>query len=58
MNLLKGKCFGFFFNFGMSRMYAKLYILFGQVSYNILCELAIIPRIEQTTGLPERWLPP
>ena len=50
--------FWIFLNFGMSRMYAKLYILFGYVSYNILCELAIIPRIEQTTGLPERWLPP
>ena len=30
---------------------AKFYSLFGQVSYNILCDLAIIPRKQQTGSL-------
>ena len=39
-------------------MYAKSYSLFGQVSYNILWDLAIIPRKHHTGSLAERWLPP
>ena len=45
------------FNFYRS-MYAKSYSLFGQVSYNILWDLAIIPRKHHTGSLAERWLPP